>query len=177
MSGEPSRAWDRRLATQRAQVRPGPPPTSFAVGHMHGLNTGLHPLSQIFFVIYRCVQYNIYDLIQSTPHQHRSSSISHAAALSNPFMPMPLSPETSAPATSLPGGACRASPGLLVQAAVTPALGPGRRAPGTTPPTHALPCSGRARVATCHAAGEASERGAQAGRARVAAGEAGPGVS
>ena len=130
-----------------------------------------------FFVIYRCVQYNIYDLIQSTPHQHRSSSISHAAALSNPFMPMPLSPETSAPATSLPGGACRASPGLLNPAAMTPALGPGRRAPGTTPPTHALPCSGRARVATCHAAGEASEWGVQAGRVRVAAGEAGPGVS
>ena len=121
-------------------------------------------------MIYRCVQYNIYDLIQSTPHQHRSSSISHAAALSNPFMPMPLSPEASAPATSLPGGACRASPGLLNPAAVTPALGPGRRAPGTTPPTHALPCSGLACVATCHAAGEASEWGAQAGRARAAAG-------
>ena len=34
---------------------------------------------------------------------------------------------------------------------VMPAPGLGRRAPGTTPPTHALPCSGLACVATCHA--------------------------
>ena len=54
---------------------------------------------------------------------------------------------------------------------MTPALGLGRRALGTTPPPHARTFSSLACVATCHAAGEASEWVAQVGMGTGSSGE------
>ena len=122
-------------------------------------------------VIYRCVQYNIYDLIQ---YNINPTQVPVHPSCSRPLHPPHaegLVAQASAPATSLPGGACRASPDLLKSAAVTPALGLGRRALGTTPPPHARTFSSLACVATCHAAGEASEWVAQVGMGTGSSGE------